>query len=120
MRLRQVFVARAFALNQVRHGSQPQAVDAKLQPESDHAQHCLENLGIIEIQIGLVRVEAMPVIGASNWIPGPIGAFGVNEDDARAGIFLIVVATRHRSCAMVILALPAWRAETRGAGRRCG
>src|ERR1700735_646357 len=33
----------------------------------------------------------MPVVGTSNWIPRPIGAFLVDEDDVRAGIFLIVI-----------------------------
>ena len=33
----------------------------------------------------------MPIIRASNFIPGPIGAFRVNEDDARAGVLLVIV-----------------------------
>ena len=33
----------------------------------------------------------MPVVGASTRIPRPIGAFRVDEDDARASVLLVVV-----------------------------
>ena len=100
MRLGQVLVVGAFALDQIRHGIEPQAVDPELQPEAHHAQHRFENVRIVEIQIGLVRVEAMPVIGAGDRIPRPVRPLGIDKDDARAGIFLIGVATRHKNCAM--------------------
>src|SRR4029077_370783 len=47
----------------------------------------------------------MPVVGASTCIPRPIGAFRVDEDDARASVLLVVVgpnievaARRSRLC----------------------
>ncbi len=79
MRFRQVFVVGAFALDQIGHGVEPQAVDAELQPEAHHAQHRLENMRIVEIQIRLVRVKAMPVIGAGDRVPGPVRPLGIDE-----------------------------------------
>ena len=44
---------------------------------------------IVEIQIRLMAEEAMPVVCLRNRIQGPVGALGVEEDDARAEIFLV-------------------------------
>ena len=88
---RQVLVVGALALDQVGHGVEPQPVDAEFEPEAHHAQHRLEHLRIVEIEVGLVRVEAVPVIGAGDRIPGPVRALGIEEDDARAGVFLVGV-----------------------------
>ena len=54
-------------------------------------EHSLQHLRIVEIQIGLVRIEPVPVIGAGFRVPGPVGLLGIEKDDARAGVFLIVV-----------------------------
>ena len=48
--------------------------------------------GIIEIEIGLVREEAVPVIGLRFRIPGPVGFLGIGENDARIAVLLIGVA----------------------------
>src|SRR3984893_4181821 len=42
-------------------------------------------------EIRLMRVEAVPEIAAGDGIPGPIGALGVEKDDPRSGIFLVVI-----------------------------
>ena len=41
VRLGQVFVVGALALDQIRHGVEPQAVDAQIQPEAHDAEHAL-------------------------------------------------------------------------------
>ncbi len=46
------------------------------------------HLGIVEVEIGLVGVETMPVIRFGDRVPGPVGGFKVLEDDARVLIFL--------------------------------
>ena len=46
---------------------------------------------IVEVQVGLVRIEAVPVIGLGDRVPGPVGRLGVDEDDARAGVLLVGV-----------------------------
>ena len=47
--------------------------------------------GIVEVEVGLVRVEAMPEVGLGHRIPGPVRLLGVDEDDARAGVLLVGV-----------------------------
>ena len=69
VRLRKVLVVGAFALDQVRHRVEPQPVDAEVEPEAHHAEHGLDDLRIVEVEVGLMRIEAVPVIGAPR--PGP-------------------------------------------------
>src|SRR5579862_2475989 len=38
-----------------------------------------------------MRIEAMPIIGAGDRIPGPIRPFGIDEYDTRSGVFLVGV-----------------------------
>ena len=62
VRLRKILAVRPFALVEVGNGIEPKAVDAKLEPEiADPLDHFVHR-GVIEIQIGLMRIEAMPVI----------------------------------------------------------
>ncbi len=97
MRFKTTCVSGRFSLlvpsrfDQVRHGVEPQAVDPEIEPEPHDAEHGLDHLGIVEVEIGLVRIEAMPVVGLGDRIPGPVGTLGVDEDDARALVFLIGV-----------------------------
>src|SRR3982751_3460980 len=42
---------------------------------------------IVEVQIGLVRVEAMPVISLRHRIPRPVRSFKILKDDPRVRIF---------------------------------
>ncbi len=46
---------------------------------------------VVEVQIRLVREEAVPVVGLRGLIPGPVGFFGVRKDDARVLVALIGV-----------------------------
>src|SRR5690606_34755766 len=87
--LGQVLVVGAVALAQIGDGVEPEAVDAGIQPALHHLHHSADNARIVEIQIGLVREEAMPVIGAGLGVPGPVRLLGVGEDNPGAGIFLV-------------------------------
>ena len=89
VRFGEVLVAGAFALDQIGHGIEPQPVDAEIEPKTHDAEHRLDHLRIVEVEIGLVRIKTMPEIGAGDRIPGPVRALGVEEDDAGAGIFLV-------------------------------
>ena len=62
VRLRQVFAVRALALDQVRHGIEPQAIDAHVEPELHDLEHRVHDRRVVVVQIGLVREEAMPVV----------------------------------------------------------
>ena len=70
----------------------PEPIDAEIQPEPHDAQHRLDHFGIVEVEIGLVRIEAVPVVGLGNRVPGPVGALGVDEDDPGLRPALVVVA----------------------------
>ena len=105
MGLRQVLVAGAFALAEIGHGVEPEPVDAGIEPALHHLQHRPDHARIVEIEVRLVRKEAVPVIGAGFLVPGPVRLLGVGEDDAGAGVFLVVVAPH----------IPVARARIRGA-----
>ncbi len=111
--LGQVLAAGAGALEQVGHRVEAQAVDAELEPEVDHAQHLLAHLGVVEVEVGLVGVEAVPVVGLGDRIPRPVGALEVGEDDARLGVLLRAVAPH------VVVALRAARRGVAGALEPC-
>ncbi|MEJ1968368.1 MAG: hypothetical protein WDN03_06990 [Rhizomicrobium sp.] len=86
MRLRQVLVVGALALDQIGHRVEAQPVDADLEPEAHDRQRFRHHGRIVEIEIGLMRVETMPVIGPRLLVPGPVRFLGIEENDARAGV----------------------------------
>ena len=59
---RKVFATGTIALNKVRNRVHPQPVDAHIQPVAHHFQNFLDHGRIIEVQIGLVREKAVPII----------------------------------------------------------
>ncbi len=89
--LRQVLVVRPFALDQIGHGVQPQAIDAGVEPEAHDGEHLLQNPWIVEVQVGLMRIKAMPEIRTGHRVPGPVGLFGIEENHPCPGIGLIGV-----------------------------
>ena len=64
-----------------------EAVDSQVEPKIANLLHQIVHGGIIEIQIWLVGVEAVPVVGFRDWIPGPIRSFKIFKDDARVFVF---------------------------------
>ncbi|MNF64488.1 hypothetical protein D3C84_462210 [compost metagenome] len=88
---RQVLIVGAIALDQVGNRVQAQAVDAHVEPVTHHRQHRFHDLRVIEVQVRLVGVETVPEVLAGDRVPGPVGLFGVEENDAGAVVFLIVV-----------------------------
>ncbi len=90
--LGQVLAVGALALEQVGDGVEPQAVDAAIEPEVHGLQHGLLDLWALEVQVGLVRVEAVPVIRSSGVVPGPVGDLEVLEDDPGVLVALVGVA----------------------------
>ena len=91
MRLRQVLAVRALALVEVRHGVEPEAVDPEVEPEAQHVQHRLLHLGVVVVQVGLVREEAVPVVLPGDRVPRPVRRLGVDEDDPRVVVALVGV-----------------------------
>ena len=82
VRLGQVLAVRAVALVEVRHGVQPEAVEAEVEPEAQRVEHRLPYVRIVVVEVGLVMEEAMPVVRPGDRIPRPVGDLRVGEDDA--------------------------------------
>ena len=92
VRLGEVLVVRALAFAQVGDGVEPHAVDAEVEPEPHHVHDRIEHRRMIEVEIGLVAEEAVPIELLGDRIPGPIRGLGIGEDDARAAVALGRVA----------------------------
>ena len=90
--LGQVLVVGALALAQVRNRVEPEAVDAHVEPELHGADHRPQHLRVVEVEVGLVAEEAVPVVRLRDRVPRPVRRLGVGEDDPRAGVALRVVA----------------------------
>ena len=118
--LGQVLAVGAVALDQVRHRVEAEAVHAVVHPETEDALHLLQHAGVVEVEVGLVGEEAVPVVGARDRIPGPVGRLRLREVDARLGEFLPGVAPDVEVAFGAAGRRVAGRAGTRGAGRRCG
>ena len=83
VRLGQVLAAGPLALEQVRHCVEAEAVDARGQPEIEDALDLAPDRRVRVVQVGLVRVEAVPVVGVRDGIPRPVRGLEVPEDDPR-------------------------------------
>ena len=79
-------------LVEVRDGIEPEAVDAHGHPEPDDLEDRLVHGRILEVEVGLVREEAMEVELAAHGVEGPVRVLGVGEDDADVGEALVAVA----------------------------
>ena len=90
--LGQVLVVGPVALDEIGHGIQAQAVDPHVEPEPQDAQDVRQHARIVVVEVRLVRIEAVPEIGLRHRVPGPVRRLRVEEDDARAGEFLVRVA----------------------------
>ena len=80
--LGQVLARGALAGVEVRHGIEPEAVDAHGQPVVDHVEHGLAHGRVVVVEAGLMRVEAVPEVGLGHRVERPVGRLEVLEDDA--------------------------------------
>jgi hypothetical protein len=63
-----------------------------VEPEAHGLEHLVDHHGVIEVQVGLVRKEAVPVIGLCRLVPRPVGLLCIRENDA--SVFVNGVALR--------------------------
>ena len=98
---REVLAARSLSLVEIGHGIQAEPVYTELEPEVDDPQHGASHLGMIVVEVRLMRVEAVPVMGLGDRVPGPVGGLEVFEDDPGFPILLGGV-TPHVELAPVI------------------
>ena len=82
----QILAIGTFALNQVRHGIEPETVHPHVEPELHDAPHGFAHGRVVVIEVGLMAEEAVPVILLRNRVPRPVGEFRIQEDDAGAAI----------------------------------
>ena len=80
------------ALDEVRHGVEPERVHAQLRPEAQRVEHLPEHLRVLEVEVRLVAEEPVPVVLLRLRIPGPVRLLGVGEDDAGVPVLLVGVA----------------------------
>jgi hypothetical protein len=77
---------RAFPLDQIRHRVESHAVHIHPEPVVEDADDGVEHRRVVEIQVWLVRVEAVPVVRLRDRVPGPVRALEIVEDDSRLEI----------------------------------
>ena len=79
----------AVALNEVGNGIESKGIDAEIEPETHGFQDLFENDGVVEVEVGLVGEEAMPVEGLGGIVPCPVGFLCVGEDDGNFFVDLV-------------------------------
>ena len=83
MRLRQILAARVLPFVKVRDGVETESVDAECQPKIAHLLYRFVNSRVIEIQLRLMRIKAMPIIRFRDRVPRPVRCLEIFEDDPR-------------------------------------
>ena len=73
VRLGQMLAGGALPLEQIGDRIEPKAIHALIQPEIDDPKHGPPHQRVVEIEIRLMCIEAMPVIGFRHGVPGPVG-----------------------------------------------
>ncbi len=79
--LGQVLAVGALALVQVRHGVEAEPVDAHVEPVVEHLEHRGLDGRVVEVEVGLVGVEAVPEVLTGDRVPRPVRRLEVLEDD---------------------------------------
>ena len=97
VRLAQVLVARAVALDEVRNGVEAEAVDAHLEPESITLSTASSTAGLSKFRSGWWLKKRCQKYCLGDLVPGPVGLLGVGEDDARAAVQFWGRRSRRRS-----------------------
>ena len=92
MCLGKVLARRSLTFVEIRHGIESQPVDAHLHPEVERLEDGFFHLRVVEVQVGLMVVEAVPVIRARDRIPAPVRALEILEDDARLAVLVWRIA----------------------------
>ncbi len=90
--LGEVLAVGPLPFEKVGHRIEAQPVHAHAEPEVEHPQHLLLHARIVEVEIGLVSVEAVPVVGLGHRVPGPVGRLEILKDDAGVPVPLRRVA----------------------------
>ena len=90
--IRSYYAVGPLAFVEVGDGVETHPVDPHSEPEVEDPQHLPAHRRIVEVEVGLVGVEAVPVVGLGHRIPAPVGGLEVLKDDASVPVFLGGVA----------------------------
>ena len=83
--------AGAVLLEQEGHGVEPEPVQAQVEPVPHHVEHGVGHFGVVVVEVGLVGVEAVPVVLVPLGVVGPVGPLHVDEHHPGLGPPLVVV-----------------------------
>ncbi len=86
MCFREVLPVGALTFVEVRDSVEAQPVEAEGEPESDDVLDLVPDVRVVEVEVGLVVEEAVPVVGIGDWIPRPVRLVGIGEYDPRVSI----------------------------------
>jgi hypothetical protein len=71
---------------------EPEAVDAEVEPELQRLDDRFLHPRVLEVEVRLVAEEAVPEVLLAHRVEGPVRRLGVDEDDPRVGVGLVVSA----------------------------
>ena len=103
--LGQVLPGGAVPLVEVGHGIEPEPVEPEVEPEADQIEHGVGDLWIVVVEVGLMVVEAVPVVLVTRVVLGPVGSFRVDEHHPGLGPALVVVVP-HVPVGLGVVAAP--------------
>jgi hypothetical protein len=86
--LGQVLAVGALALVEVGDRVEPQPVDPGVEPELDGLDDGVVHPRVVEVEVRLVVVEAVPEIGVGDRVPGPVRGLDILEDDPRFAVLV--------------------------------
>src|SRR5262245_56026631 len=92
VRLRKILAVCPVALDEIRNSIQTKAVHSHIQPKTHRLKDALDYFGIVEVEIGLVRKESVPVIRICNGIPGPVRFLRIRKNNSNIAVFLVRIA----------------------------
>src|SRR5690242_12552664 len=92
MRLGEVLAGRSFSLHKVGHGVKPESINSQLKPELHDVPNRFADGRVVEVQVGLVTEESVPIIGFGYGIPGPVRKLRIQKNDARTVVAVIGLA----------------------------
>ena len=76
-------------LDEIGDRVEAKGINSEVEPEAHGFEDFFEDGGVVEVEIGLVMEEAVPVEGLCGIVPCPVGFFGVGEDDGCVFVYLV-------------------------------
>src|SRR5438067_7616080 len=88
MGFEEVLAARVFALVKVGNGVELESIYSHLRPEIEHSHDAALHEWTVKVEIRLVRIEPMPIVSFSDWIPTPVGRLKILKNNTCVGVFV--------------------------------